>query len=139
MIEEHGPDSGYYDGQILQHGTPGYTVRSYKFRYDRQTNELISKDFIALSSYMTEDKIIVKIVGGEEETEPTDPSETTEPPTDASTETTAPPASDPPSDPTTEPPTTPPTEPPTTPPTEPPTTPPTDPPPVTDPPAGGTE
>lgn len=139
VIEEHGPDSGYYDGQILQHGTPGYTVRSYKFRYDRQTNELISKDFIALSSYMTEDKIIVKIVGGEEETEPTDPSETTEPPTDASTETTAPPASDPPSDPTTEPPTTPPTEPPTTPPTEPPTTPPTDPPPATEPPAGGTE
>lgn len=84
VIEEHGPDSGYHDGQILQHGTPGYTVRSYKYRYNKQTNELISKDFIALSSYMTEDKIIVKIVGGEDETEATDPSESTEPSTDGS-------------------------------------------------------
>lgn len=85
VIEEHDADSGYYDGQILQHGTPGYTVRSYKYRYNKQTNELISKDFVALSSYMTEDKIIVKIIGGEDETEPTDPSESTEPSTDETT------------------------------------------------------
>ena len=123
VFEEHSPASGYYDGQVLDKGTTGYLVRSYKYRYDRQSNELISKDFIALSSYMTKNKIIVKIVGGDEETKPTEPSESTEP----STETTAPPASDPPTDPT--------TEPPTTPPTEPPTTPPTDPPPATDPPA----
>jgi len=100
VIEEHGPDSGYTDGQILSGGTAGYIVRSYKYRYNKLTDELISKDFVALSSYMTRDKVIVKIVGGEEETEPTDPSESTEPstettaPSDSTTETTAPPPSE---------------------------------------------
>lgn len=128
VIEEHGPESGYRDGQVLQPGTMGYTVRSYRYRYDRVTDELISKDFIALSSYMTEDRIIVKIVGGEEEPEPTDPEETTEP----STEATEPPTTDPPE---TDPPVTDPpeTDPPETDPPE--TDPPVTDPPETDPPA----
>ena len=128
VIEEHGPESGYRDGQVLQPGTMGYTVRSYRYRYDRVTDELISKDFIALSSYMTEDRIIVKIVGGEEEPEPTDPEETTEP----STEATEPPTTDPPE---TDPPVTDPpeTDPPATDPPE--TDPPVTDPPETDPPA----
>lgn len=154
VVEEHGPDSGYYDGQVLQKGTTGYVVRSYRYRYDRETNELISKDFIALSTYMTEDKIVVKIVDDEKETEPTEPSETTEPTTEAtepstqattptteatepSTEATDPPATD---SPATDPPATDPpaTDPPATDPpaTDPPATdPPATDPPATDPPA----
>ena len=92
VIEEHGPDSGYYDGQVLEPGTTGYTIRSYRYRYDRETDELISKDFIALSSYMTEDRVIVKIIGGKDETEPTEPDVPTEP----STEATEPPVTEPP-------------------------------------------
>lgn len=136
VIEEHPADSGYYDGQILEHGTTGYIVRSYKYRYDKETNELISKDFVALSSYMTKEMVIVKIVGGDDdkddETEATDPSESTEPSTDepSSEETTETPTTEA-TTPTTEattPPTTQATQPPATDPpaTDPPTPPPSD-------------
>lgn len=129
IVEEHGPDSGYYDGQVLEGGTTGYNVRSYRYRYDRQTNELISKDFIALSSYMTKNRIVVKIVGGEDETDPTDSS--TGPSTDPSEDPTDPPATEPP---VTEPPASQPPE------TEPPVTePPATDPPATDPPAPPTD
>ena len=136
VIEEHPADSGYYDGQILEHGTTGYIVRSYKYRYDKETNELISKDFVALSSYMTKEMVIVKIVGGDDdkddETEATDPSESTEPSTDepSSEEITETPTTEA-TTPTTEattPPTTQATQPPATDPpaTDPPTPPPSD-------------
>lgn len=141
VIKEYPADSGYSDGQVLDNGATGYIVRSYKYRYDKETNELISKDFVALSSYMTKDKIIVKIIGGdddeEEETEATDPSESTQPEEPSSGETTEAPTTET-TTPTTEattptteataPPTTQATQPPATDPpaTDPPTPPPSD-------------
>lgn len=60
--EDHPADSGYTDGQVLQGGTTGYHVRSYKCKYDRETDELISREPEARSSYMMLPKIIVRIV-----------------------------------------------------------------------------
>ena len=92
------------DGDVLQEGIAGFTVKTYKYKYDKATGDLISKDYIATSQYDGREQIVARVA----------PEETTEPPTE------------PPTVPETEP-TTKPTEPPTVP-TEPPTVPPTEPP-----------
>lgn len=100
LYEEHGPNEGYYDGQILSAGVTGSYVKTYRCKYDKETGKLISRDFEARSSYMGKDILIVRIV--EPETEPsTEPSEETTPPT----ETTTPPpeSTEPPSESTTPP------------------------------------
>ena len=103
----HDNDKGYKDGDVIQEGTTGYTVKTYKLKYNRKTNELISRDFEANSQYQSVKKIVAR-VEPEETTAPTEAP--TQPPTEA--------------------PTTQPTTPPTTQPTEPatqPTTPSTEP------------
>lgn len=102
-------DSGHKDGEVKTSAYTGYTVQTYKLKYNKQTDELISRNKEAYSVYSKRDKVVYKIK-----------EEATEPPTEAPTEA--------PTTPPTEAPTTPPTEAPTTPPTEPPTTPPTTPP-----------
>lgn len=101
------------DGKTKISPYTGYTVQTYKVKYNKETDEQISREKEAYSVYAKRDKVVYKYKG--EETEPT-------------TEPTAPPATNPPAtDPTTVPteaPTTPPTEAPTTPPTEAPTVPP---------------
>ena len=105
VYEEHDKSSGYYDGQVLQGGSDGIYVRSYKVKYDKETNEKISRDFEARSHYKKVDKVVVKIVDPEAETQPseTNPPETTAPPatteppaTTQPPETTAPPTTSPP-------------------------------------------
>lgn len=96
-------EEGYEDGDVIQDGSNGYLVKSYKVRYDRRTGKEQARDFIANSQYQAVDKIVAHVEAPPE----------TEPPTEAPTEapTTAP--------------TAPPTEPPaTTQPTEAPTLPP---------------
>ena len=94
---------GYKNGQVKQEGVKGYTVYSYKCKYDKETNELISRDYEATSNYVKKDKIVIVVI----------PDETEPPPTEAPTEppVTEPPVTEPPA---TEAPTTPPpaTEPP---------------------------
>ena len=85
---------GYKDGQVKQEGVTGYTVYSYKCKYDKETNKLISREYEATSNYVKKDKIVIVVLPEE-----------TEPPTEAPTE-----------PPVTEAPTTPPPTPPTTPP-----------------------
>ncbi len=118
IYEEHFADEGYTDGQVLQNGTTGIFVKTYKCKYSKETDELISRDFEARSNYKTVDKIVVKIIDTvPDETEPpettvpptteaptTTPPETTAPPTTAPPETTVPPTTAPPE--TTAPPTT---------------------------------
>lgn len=104
---------GHKDGDVIQEGVTGYTVKTYKVKYNSATNEQLSKDFIATTEYKAVDKIIAKVLP-EETTAPTE-APTTTPPT-----TTAPPTTVPTTVPTTaatEPPAT--TQP-TTVPTEPP-------------------
>lgn len=102
---------GYKDGDIIQEGITGYTVKTYKVKYDSATNSQLSRDYIATTEYKAADKIIAKVLP-EETTAPTE-APTTVPPT-----TTAPPTTVPPT-------TAAPTEAPTTVPTTPPETVPT--------------
>ena len=109
---------GYKDGQVKQQGVTGYTVYSYKCKYDKETDELISRDYEATSNYVKKDKIVIVV-----ESEETDPPATEAPTTPPTEEPTTPPATEAPA---TEPPATQPpaTEPPATeaPATEPPMT-----------------
>jgi len=113
-------EEGYEDGEVLQKGIPGQTVKTYRYKYDKATGELITKDFVATSKYDAVDEIIAR-VKPEETTEPE-----TEPPTEPETKPTEPPTkpTEPPTVPT-QPPTQPETQPtePQTQPTAPPTTP----------------
>ena len=82
------PDNqeGYEDGDVIEEGTTGYTVKTYKLKYDNQTNELISRDFEATSQY----KMVKKVVARVKVEETTQPTEETTVPTTAPTETTTP-------------------------------------------------
>ena len=86
---------GYTNGQVKQEGVKGYTVYSYKCKYDKQTNELISREYEATSNYVKKDKIIIVVIP--DETEPPETEAPTEPPaTDApTTPPTTPPETDP--------------------------------------------
>lgn len=109
VIEQEMPENnskGYRDGDVIITPYTGYKVVTYRCKYDKQTNKLLSKVKEAESVYNKRDLVICKIVP--EETIP--PSQETTPPTEASappTEETMPPPEE----------TTPPTEE-TTPPTE---------------------
>ena len=75
---EYDNDEGYEDGDVIQEGITGCTVKTYKYKYDKSTGELLSKDFVATSQYDAVDEIIARVE--EEPTEPeTEPE--TEPPT----------------------------------------------------------
>lgn len=95
VYEVHKPGEGYTDGQVIQSGKSAIYVKSYKLKYDRVTNQLLSKDFETRSSYQSKKEIIAKVVSDE-----------TTPP---SSEVTTPPSSEV-TTPSTEAPTTPPTE-----------------------------
>lgn len=70
--------AGYTNGQVKQQGVTGYTVYSYKCKYDKETNELISRDYEATSNYVKKDKIVIVVLP--EETEPPTTEAPTEPP-----------------------------------------------------------
>ena len=86
-------DEGYRDGDVIQEGTAGYSVKIYKLRYDRQTNRLLSRDYEASSRYEPVNKIVAQVEPEPTEppTEATVPPETTVPETTAPVETSAPP------------------------------------------------
>lgn len=109
---EYDNEEGYQDGDVIEEGSTGYLVKSYKVKYDTKTGAELSRDFIANSQYPAANKIVAR-VAPEPTTEPTtEPTEeATEAPTQAKpTETTAPPATEAPA-PSTEPTAAPSTEP----------------------------
>ena len=74
---------GYKDGDVIQTAYTGRTVKSYRQKFDKATDKLISSTYEATSRYKSRDKIIARV-----EAPPPPPTEPpTEPPT---TETTAP-------------------------------------------------
>lgn len=89
IYEEYTPaeaaSKGYQDGQVITTAYTGYTVQTYKLKYDKETDELISREKDQLSKYKKRDKVVVKIVSTEA------PTTAPEPPAE-----TAPPATDPP-------------------------------------------
>jgi len=58
---ENNPE-GYRDGQVIQTAYKGYWVNTYKNKYDKETDELIVREFDRMSSYKKRDKIVVKII-----------------------------------------------------------------------------
>ena len=85
-------EEGYEDGDVIEEGSAGYLVKSYKVKYDRKTAKELSRDFLSNSQYPAVDRIVAR-VEAPPETEPP-----TEPPTEAPTEppTTVPPTTVPP-------------------------------------------
>ena len=75
--KEVGPDEGHKDGEVECYAYTGYTVQTYKCKYDKETKELISREKEAYSVYDKRDKVVYRVI---EETKPTEP-EVTEPET----------------------------------------------------------
>ena len=77
---------GYKDGEVIQTAYTGRTVKSYRVKYSKATDEKISSTYEATSRYKTRDKIIARV-----EPKPTEPPETSAPtPSPAPTEPTEP-------------------------------------------------
>ena len=95
-------DGSYADGETITSPYTGYTVDTYKYKYDKQTDELISKELEAHSEYTRRDKVVAVVPRATEPPATTPPA--TEPPATEPPET-DPPATEPPTEPATEPPT----------------------------------
>ena len=100
IYKEFEPDNedGYKDGDVITTAYTGYTVRTYKVKYDKKTHELISREEDRVSRYKKRDKVIAKV---EQPTEPpTEAPDPTDPPVTNPPETeppvTTPPVTDPP-------------------------------------------
>ena len=118
IVKEVEAGSGHEDGEVKTWPLTGYYVQSYKLKYDKETDELISREKEAYSDYAARDKVVYKVKQAPTEPtpKPTEPKPTeTKPP--ETTVPTAPPETEPPE---TEPPETEPpeTEPPETEPPE---------------------
>lgn len=100
---------GYEDGDVIEEGVTGYNVKTYKIKYDKETNALLSRDYEANSRYTTVNKVIARVEEDVTEpptTEATEPEETeppTAPPTTAPTVPTEPEITEPETEPATEP------------------------------------
>ena len=89
------PGSGHKDGEVKTSGHTGYTVQSYKLKYSKETNELISREKEAYSVYSMQERVIYKVIQEDkpEETTPTEPKPTDPPATEPKP--TDPPATEP--------------------------------------------
>ena len=100
IYKEFEPDNaeGYKDGQVITTSYKGYTVRTYKLKYDKETKELISREEDRVSRYKKRDKVVAKVLEPTEPpteaTEPTEPKPTEPKPTEPKP--TDPPATEPP-------------------------------------------
>lgn len=86
-------EKGYTDGEVIQSGWMGYIVDTYKYKYDKETDEQISCTLESHSEYSKRDKLVCKIKKPTEATTippTTDAPETTVPPTETETPTEAP-------------------------------------------------
>ncbi len=86
VYKEMEPDNkkGYKDGDVITDPYTGYKSRSYRVKYDKQTDEEIERILECNDVYSSRNKVICKIVGGETEPPTTEPP-ATEPPTTAPT------------------------------------------------------
>lgn len=101
---EEDNEEGYKDGEVITTPYTGYTVKTFKLKYSKETDELISREVDQISKYKKRDKVVAKInkpteapTEAPEPTEapkPTEPAATT-PPETTPVETT-PPATNPP-------------------------------------------
>lgn len=69
-------EDGYVDGEVIYNGWMGYSVDTYKYRYDKETDELLSCELESHSEYSKRDKTICKINNPDEETDAEESEET---------------------------------------------------------------
>lgn len=81
VYEEHSPGSGYEDGDLIQAGIDRHYVTTYRCKYDKQTDQLISRDVETHSSYMGRDTIYASVPKVEKPEPPTPPEPTVPTPT----------------------------------------------------------
>ncbi len=81
-LEANNPD-GYKDGDTITSPYTGYKIRTYRCKYSKADDSLISKEVEATSSYSSRDKVICRI-------KPEAPVETAPPETTAQTDPSAP-------------------------------------------------
>ena len=64
IYEEYKPGNkeGYKDGDVIQTAYTGRTVKTYRVKYDKLTDEKISSEYEATSRYKSRDKIIARVV-----------------------------------------------------------------------------
>lgn len=84
---------GYRDGDVIQEGTTGYTVKTYKCKYSNQTNKLLSRDYTVTSQYTTVNRIVARVTQPET-VPPTQPPTEPEVPTEAPSQPTEPPVTE---------------------------------------------
>ena len=70
IYEDHDASSGYKDGEVIRQGTLGHHVKTYRCKYSKKTNVLISRELEARSSYMSRDRVIARVKAPD----PTEPS-----------------------------------------------------------------
>lgn len=89
-------DGSYKDGEVITTPYTGCTAKSYKQKWDRATDTMISEEFEANSSYAVRNKVVAVVPSSSKPTDPpeTDPPETDPPETDPPE--TDPPETDPP-------------------------------------------
>ena len=57
----HNNKEGYVDGEVIQTAYTGRTVKSYRVKYSKATDEKISSTYEATSRYKSRDKIIARV------------------------------------------------------------------------------
>ena len=95
-VEKEITDGSYEDGETITSPYTGYTAKSYKQKWDRATETMISEEFEADSRYTVRDKVVAVVPKTTTPTSPpaTDPPETD--PTETDPPETDPPETDPP-------------------------------------------
>ena len=53
---------GYKDGEVVTTAYTGYTVKTYKLKYSKETDELIVREYDRTSKYKKRDKVVIKLV-----------------------------------------------------------------------------
>ena len=69
VYQEFDAGSGYEDGEIIQNGVTKHYAKTYRCKYSKETDELLSRELEARSSYIGRDTIIA-VVKEEKPTEP---------------------------------------------------------------------
>ena len=63
IYKDFEPDNeeGYKNGQVITTPYTGYTVKTFKLKYDKETKELISREVDQISRYKKRDKVVARV------------------------------------------------------------------------------
>ena len=66
-VEKVITDGSYQSGQVITTPYTGYVVETYRYKYDKETDQLISKEYVAASDYDKRDREIAVTQGADRE------------------------------------------------------------------------